>query len=84
MRKKTRTKRSPYLCPFHIYIAFAIIGFDAALELFPPFIDADFYSYVVDRGGNGCMHIIYIIYTYILISRFATHVCASFKAPRVH
>lgn len=32
------------------------------------------------------MHIIYVCisYTYILISRFATHVCVSFKAPRVH
>lgn len=72
MRKKTRTKRSPYLCPFHIYIAFAIIGFDAALELFPPFIDAEFYSYVVDRGGNGCMH---IIYTYIYFNFKIRHTC---------
>lgn len=32
------------------------------------------------------MHIIYVCisYTYILISRFSTHVCVSFKAPRVH
>lgn len=32
--------------PFIFTLLFAIIGFDAALELFPPFIDADFYSYV--------------------------------------